>query len=187
MPILKQEPDLFPEDLFENPDLGTEEERQWLALYTLSRREKDLMRRLRTMSVSFYCPLIAKTSRSPSGRARTAYMPLFSGYVFLYGSKTDRYSAMTTNCISRCIDVPDQSLLTNELRNLHQLVASGLPITPESKLEPGDPVRIKSGSLAGLEGVVVKRQNKHRLLVSVDFLQQGASVSLDDWELEPLL
>lgn len=113
-------------------------------------------------------------------------MPLFSGYVFMYGTAEQRYQAMTTNCISKCIEVADQQLLTAELRNLNQLVSSGVPITPEAKLVPGDRVRIKSGAFAGLEGIIFKRQNKHRLLVFVEFMQQGASAALEDWEVEPI-
>jgi transcriptional antiterminator RfaH len=45
-------------------------------------------------------------------------------------------------------------------------------------------VRIRSGALRGLEGVVVKRHGEERLVVAVRFLNQGASIELEDVDLE---
>ena len=106
MPILPREIDLYPADLLESP-VGDDDQSQWWAIYTLSRREKDLMRRLRQMEIAFYCPLIARRTRSPSGRVRVSHVPLFPGYVFLRGSDDQRQAALTTNCISRTLSVRD--------------------------------------------------------------------------------
>lgn len=180
MPILPQEPDIWPEDLF---DQASPEE-TWWALYTLPRREKDLMRRLMRMEIPFYGPLIKRRSRSPAGRSRTSYVPLFPGYVFLHGSEEQRYRSLTTNCVSRCLQVSDGGLLAQDLRQIHQLICSDAPLTPEARIEPGMRIRVRSGSLAGLEGVVIRRRGSERLLVIVHFLQQGASVQLEDYQVE---
>ena len=63
---------------------------------------------------------------------------------------------------------------------------SGKAANMTLKLEPGDAVRIRSGALKGLEGVVLHRQGQAYLTVAVNFLQQGASVQLSDFEVEPL-
>jgi transcriptional antiterminator RfaH len=183
MPILPPEPDMFPEDLLE-PGHPTAGDRRWWALYTLPRREKDLVRRLRRHRIHHYCPLVPKRNRSPSGRVRTSHVPLFAGYVFLAGSEDDRYEAMTTNCVSRCLEVPDPVELVRDLRQIRQLVESGAPLTPEARLQPGMMVRVRSGSLAGFEGTVIKRRGTERLLVAVRFLQKGASVELEDCQVE---
>ena len=47
-------------------------------------------------------------------------------------------------------------------------------------------MRIKTGSLAGVEGTVVQRRGRNRLLVAVNFLQQGVSIDIEDFQLEPL-
>ncbi|NQT12752.1 MAG: antitermination protein NusG, partial [Planctomycetes bacterium] len=52
------------------------------------------------------------------------------------------------------------------------------------RLKPGMRVRVRSGSLENLEGVVIRREGRERLLVAVAFLQQGASVSIEDVQLE---
>ena len=186
MPILAREPHVYPDDLFDRPGLGRDEAINWGAAYCLPRREKQLMRCLRALDVAFFSPLIAKRSRSPSGRVRTSYVPLFSGYVFIYGDAGHRYSARATGCISRWLLPPDPVALTCDLLQLHLLITSGAPLTPEPRVKPGMRVRICSGSFAGFEGIVIRREKETRLLVAVDFLQQGASVELDDCQLEPV-
>ena len=183
MPILPPEPDIFPDDLL---DQAPDPQVQWWVLYTLPRREKDLVRRLRGLGVSHYSPLIKKKSKSPSGRIRQSYVPLFAGYVFLCGDDGHRRQALETNCVSSSIDVKDHERLVQDLRKIKRLIDSDAPLTPESRIEAGARVRIRSGSLSGLEGTVVRRHGVDRLLVAVEFLQQGASVQLDDFQVEPI-
>ena len=187
MPLLAREPDLFPDDLLQQESQGSDPQASWWAVYTLSRREKELMRQLRKLSIPHYGPTILKRVPSPSGRIRNSYLPLFANYVFLYGDEEQRYRAMTTNCVSRTVKVPDGLALVHDLRQVRNLIATGAAITPESRLEAGDPVRVRSGPFAGYEGVVLKRHGEARLLISVGFLQQGASVLLEDCHVEPLL
>jgi transcription antitermination factor NusG len=184
VPILAHEPDLHPHDLFDHPELRCEDGMSWWALYCLSRREKQLMRQLRALDVAYYAPLIAKRLRSPSGRVRTSYIPLFGSYVFLYGDAMHRHAAQATSCVSRWLVPPDPVSLTAELAQLCRLIQSGAPLAPESRLEPGMRVRVRSGPFAGFEGTIIRRAGETRLLVAVDFLQQGASVQLDDCQVE---
>ena len=60
------------------------------------------------------------------------------------------------------------------------------PLTIESRLEIGRRVRVKSGSLMGLEGEIISRRGENRLLIGVQFLQQGASILIRDFQVEPI-
>lgn len=186
MPILPPEPDIYPQDLLDEGRLEVSLQAKWWALYTLPRREKDLMRRLRGLYVPHYAPLVKRRTKSPSGRVRTSYVPLFAGYVFVCGNEDQRYQALRTNCVSRCLEVVDFQRLVEDLQNIKRLIDADAPLTPESRIEPGTRVRIRSGSLAGLEGTVVRRRGVERLLVAVEFLQQGASIQLEDFQVEPI-
>ncbi len=186
MPTLACQPDLYPEDLFDREDLDQRSDQTWWLLYCLSRREKKLMRQLFSLGVPFYSPLIAKRSRLGSGRIRTSYLPLFSNYVFVYGATHDRRAAQETGCVSRSFAVPKAEGLTDDLRQIRELIVRGAPIAPEARLQPGMQVVIRSGMLKGVEGLVIRREGKTRLLVAVKFLEQGASVLLDDCQFERL-
>lgn len=180
MPILKQEPDCFPDNLLEtvSPDA------QWWALYTRSRQEKSLARQLREKEIGFYSPMISRRQKSPAGRIRESFIPLFSNYVFLCGSEMDRYTAVSTGCVSRALEVIDVGQLTFDLRQIQRLVSTGAPLTPEAQFAPGDRVRVKKGRFSGFEGTVLRRNRETILIVEVTFMNQGASVALDDCDFE---
>jgi transcription antitermination factor NusG len=186
MPILPRETDIFPAELLDSAGEDPTSQGEWWAMYTIARREKELMRRLRGMHIGFYGPLVRKRTRSPGGRVRQSYVPLFTSYVFAYATDEQRQQALTTNCISRCLKVPDAEGLLRDLRQIRRLILLDAPLTVEARIEPGQPVRVRSGPMAGLEGTVVKRRNKDWLVVAVEFLQQGASVLLEDFQVEPL-
>ncbi|MEN6404936.1 MAG: transcription termination/antitermination NusG family protein [Thermoguttaceae bacterium] len=184
MPILKEETSLYPETLLDAAPMDLPD-RRWLAIYTKARQEKSLARELLRYRIPFYLPLVRKTNVS-QGRRRTSLTPLFDGYLFLYSAEQERVRALTTNRISRILVVEDSEQLLFDLRQIHQLIASKAPLTVESRMGPGQRVRVRSGAFAGLEGAVLKRRGETRLLVSINFLQKGASVEIDDFMLDPI-
>ena len=184
MPILKNEPSIFPDSLLDE-EAPRDESRRWQVLYTKARQEKALARELFCQGVPFYLPLIAKDSIIRN-RKVTSHVPLFMGYVFLLGTDDERLCALQTNRISRILDVEDAESLVHDLRQIEQLIAAGAPLTVESQLVPGNRVRVKHGPFAGLEGTVLQRRGKKHLLVAVNFLQKGASVEVEDFYLEPI-
>ena len=184
VPILKEEPSLFPETLLQD-SMQEPSDRHWRVIYTKARQEKSLARELFAFRIPFYLPLIKKTT-ALKGRKRISFVPLFSGYVFLFSSEEERIKSMTTNRISRILSVSDPQQLVFDLEQLHRLISSNAPLSVEQKLGPGNRVRVKQGALMGLEGTVLVRRGTTRLLVSVNFLQKGASVEMDDFLLEKL-
>lgn len=182
MPILGSQPDLFPEDLLDRP--APESGYSWSVAHTLPRREKDLMRRLHQGGIGFYGPTVPRRFRSPNGRKRVSFVPLFAGYVFTYTSEDQRLALYETNAICQILPVGDGPRLVSDLCQIRRLIATDAPLTPEARLEKGNLVRIRSGPMQGLEGIVVQRRGHSRLLVAVEFLKVGASVQLDDCELE---
>lgn len=184
MPILPRQRDLFPDDLFDADPPARDEVARWVAFYTLSRREKDLMRKLEAAAVPFYAPLIRRRLRSAGGRTRESYVPLFAGYVFSRVDDDQRRAALATNTIARWLPIVDEAGLAADLRAIKRLIDADQPLAPEARIEPGQQVRVCSGPLRGIEGTVVRRQGSQRLVVAVQFLNQGASVELEDVDLE---
>ena len=191
MPILPKQRDIFPDDLLDAVDgdaglLLPPEGTQWVAFYTLSRREKDLMRKLEVAGVPFYAPVVRRRLHSPGGRVRSSFVPLFPGYVFSRVDDEQRRTALATNTVARWIPIVDERMLVSDLRAIKRLIDTDKPLTPEARLEPGQAVRVRSGALRGLEGTVIKRRGAERLMVAVRFLNQGASIEVEDVDLERL-
>ena len=191
MPILPKQQDIYPNDLLDVVEGGAGREPpvvggRWVAFYTLSRREKDLMRKLQAAGVPFYAPMVRRRLHSPGGRVRASYVPLFPGYVFSLVDDEQRRAALATNTVARWIPIVDERMLVVDLRAIKRLIDTERPLTPEARIEPGQAVRVRTGALRGLEGTVVKRRGAERLLVAVRFLNQGASIELEDVDLERL-
>lgn len=181
---MSEEPVLFPELLLDDAPCESGE-RRWWVFYTKARQEKAVARQMLGWEIPFYLPLVKKRIHC-RGRKFLAHVPLFTGYMFLYGSVEERVRALTTNRIVCTLDVPNPDRLRFELRQLRHLIAIDAPLTVEARLAPGRRVRVRGGSFMGIEGTVLKRRGQTRLLVAVDFLQQGASVEIEDCLLEPI-
>ncbi len=176
MPILSPEPMFHPETLF---DAGADfPGREWWVLHVRPRQEKSLGRELYQWEIPYYLPQVRKT-KTTRGRQSDSYLPLFPGYVFLLATPEERIQALTTKRVVQHLNVPDQESLRKDLEQNAKLLATGLPITPEPKFVPGTRVRVCDGPLRGFVGVVERQGPGKRLVVWVDFIQQGASVTLD--------
>ncbi len=184
MPILAAETSLFPDNLLLD-FTAAESDRRWWAVYTKSRQEKSLARQLLGMEVPFYLPLIPRVA-NVGGRRVKSLLPLFGGYLFVYGTDEQRMQTLATDRVAQMWSATDTRVLTGDLQAVQALIESGVPLTTEGRIESGQRVRVTSGALEGLEGVVISRRGEDRLLISVQFLQQGVSIQIKDYLLEPI-
>jgi transcriptional antiterminator RfaH len=184
MPILPAEPDLYPPDLWEVD--GGAEGRQWWCLHTKPRQEKATARDLRAQRLAYYLPQVVHEDRTPQGRKIRSVIPLFTSYLFLLADEQERVQAMKGNRLVRVIEVADQRGLWHDLRQIHQMLASGLAVVPEPIVPVGARVRIQNGPLAGIEGKVIRRGKRDQFVAVVHFLGSGATVDLEDWQVEQL-
>jgi hypothetical protein len=190
MPILAEQPCVFPEDLLHgsisNQELGyLQSERCWWVIYTRSRQEKALARDLFASQIPFYLPQVARDHLIRRRRFRTLD-PVFPGYLFLFGTPEERVDSLKTNRISRILPVRDQDQLLLDLRQLADLIAIGAPLTVEQRLCAGRKARIRIGPMTGFEGTIIQRRGADRLLIAVNFLQRGVSVEINDFMVEPI-
>jgi transcription antitermination factor NusG len=182
--LLPLEPYVYPADLLAEPGSGEGVAGRWWVLHTRPRAEKALARTLFQKGQAFFLPLTAKQWRS-RGRLFSSHLPLFPGYVFLRGDDETRLTAVKTNQVVRVLDVPDGDRLARDLSRLHRVMQEGLPLVPEERLQPGMPVTLTAGPLAGLDGTIVRRGKGYRFIIRVDFIQRGASVEVEAWMLAP--
>jgi transcription antitermination factor NusG len=184
MPLLEAEPRAFPDSLFADPATLATEGRWWV-LYTKARMEKTLARQLRAQQIPFYLPTYEHTWKA-NGRKRRSYLPLFPGYVFLHGDEYARLAALETNLLSSVIPVNDQERFFDDLCRIERVLGGDAPVEPEAAIPTGALVEITAGSFKGLSGKVIRRDDKTRLVIEVEFLRRGVSVEVEDWALHLL-
>jgi transcription antitermination factor NusG len=184
MPLLPPEPFVSPPTLFDSGAPAAGSPHRWWVLHTKPRAEKSLARRCLRRGLAYFLPQHRKQWRR-KGRLFSSHLPLFPGYLFLYGDADTRLAALETNLVARCLPVEDQAQLYADLTRVHRLIVAEAPLTPEERLEPGDVVDIVSGPLAGLQGKVLRKGKQLKLLVEVQFLQRGVSAEIESWMLQP--
>ena len=181
MPILKREPDLFPDDFFALP---AGEWRWWVA-HLRSRQEKLAAREAGARGVPFYLPQREQLLRT-GGRRRVSYLPLFPGYLFFRGSaERERLEILKTNLCVRILEVVDQGAIAHDLGQVHRLQRSGHVLVPHPEITVGDDVRISDGPFRGMTGKVVQEKGTERLVVSVRFIHRAVAVELHREALVP--
>jgi transcription antitermination factor NusG len=111
---------------------------------------------------------------------------LFASYLFAFASDNERVSTLATRRVTQMLCARETQIMTKDLANIRSLIEAGVPMTVEARLEPGRRVRVKHGPLMGMEGKIVNRRGSDRLLVAVEFLQQGVSIEINDFQVEPL-
>jgi transcriptional antiterminator RfaH len=185
MPILPAEPDCYPPDLWDDPtSLSTDDRTVWRCLHTKPRQEKAAARELLDARITYYLPQVVKESHTPQGRKIRAIVPLFAGYLFLHGDLDDRLTILRSHRLVNVLEVVDQEALTRDLQQIHKMLASGLVVSPEPTMPVGATVRILTGPLTGITGKVIRRGNHNQFVAVVNFLRRGATVDLQDWQVE---
>lgn len=163
------------------------EQPYWYALQTRSRHEKVVRDQLAAKSIAHLLPLWRKRSVWKD-RIKYIDVPLFGGYLFSYFALQDRISVLETVGVVRIVGIngrpmpiPDEQITAVRTMMQHRL-----PCSPYPYLVEGMRVRIKSGLLAGAEGILIEKRQRHRLVISVDLIQQAVAVDVDSAEVEPL-
>jgi len=154
----------------------------WYVLHTKARNEKAVAEDLARLRIQHFLPLV-RYRRVQGGRVRRVSLPLFPGYVFLCGGEEERLAALRTRRVANVLQVPDQARIQSDLGHIWRVVESEHPVDLYPRIRKGARCRVLRGSLAGLEGVVIRRKGPWSVYVGVDFLGQSAELEIDPAEL----
>jgi transcriptional antiterminator NusG len=153
---------------------------EWFAVYTRPRHEKKVAQQLSNKGVEVFLPLRAVISNWKDRRKEVQF-PLFTGYVFVHIVLEDRLSVLRIPGVvqfvaseGKPVAIPDY-----QIDAVRQLVNSGLKYDPYPYVKEGMRVTIRNGPLKGVEGLVLAKRKKHLLVLSVDLIQQSASLEID--------
>ena len=181
MPLLKRGTEIFPQSLFDLPEADF----PWWVAHVRSRQEKVLARHVTPLEVPFYLPQ-RELAKKRGGRRFVSYRPLFPGYFFFRGCDSQRAAVLRSHVVVRLLEVPDQDLLTRELRELRALQEAGATLVPYVPMAPGTSVRVIEGPFSGYTGSVLREQSRLRLIVSISMLRQAVAVEFDREAIVPV-
>jgi len=162
--------------------------KSWHAVYLKSRHEFKVEKKLTETGIDHFLPVIERI-RQWKDRKKKVSFPLFPGYIFVH--IPDDYdlvlAVLKTAGVVRILSakgkpvrIPDEQIIA-----LQKLIENKHPIDPHPYISKGQRVRIKTGPLAGIEGILMEKQKQNLLVLAVDLLKQGASVKIDAFDIEP--
>lgn len=162
--------------------------KQWFAVYTTCRHEKRVASHLEHKAIEHYLPLYRSQRRWKDGSKVTLDQPLFPGYVFVRISREQRVPVLEVPgvlwVVGRSASQPTP-LPEFEIDTLRSALDPSR-VEPCPLLAAGQRVRIRSGALSGIEGIVVRRKNSFRVVITLELILQSIAVEVNADDLEPI-
>jgi len=152
----------------------------WFAIYTRHQHEKMVAQILSAKGLQVFLPLY-NSSRRWKDRTVQLTLPLFPGYLFLRGMEERRLQVVTTPGIVSILTVSGEPAVIpeSEIEAVRKAIEWGNRVEPHPFLRTGDRVRVIAGPLQGVEGILVRKKNLCRLVLSVEMLERSAAVEVD--------
>jgi transcription antitermination factor NusG len=153
---------------------------QWHALYTRHQHEKTVAHVLSCKGFEVFLPLYWTVHRWKD-RDKQLWLPLFPCYVFLHGGLWRQLDLLSTPGVHFVVPsgVGPAAIPRAEIDAIRQMIDGGTRVEPHPFLKVGDRVRVKAGPLTGVEGFLVRKKNRFRLVVSVELLGRSAAAEVD--------
>ena len=165
-----------------------EKKTAWSAVYTRHQHEKSVEETLKAKGFEVFLPLYESTRRWKD-RRKILSLPLFPCYVFVRGAHERRLPVLTTPGVHMIISRGERvaTVPEEEIEAVRRAVEGTLNVEPHPFLRCGERVRVVRGSLEGVEGVLTRKKNLYRLVLSVEMLAQSVSVEIDAIDVAPVI
>jgi transcription antitermination factor NusG len=159
---------------------------QWYSIQTRYRFERKVTAQLQRKGLETFLPLLAQLHHW-SDRSQLVYIPLFSGYTFARFELSSglRLELLHTEGVISLISFRGVPLPipVKQIEDLQRLLSEKVPCSLHAFLKVGQKVRIRGGSLDGLEGILEQRGDKN-LVISIETIQRAVAITIEGYELE---
>jgi transcription antitermination factor NusG len=159
----------------------------WFAAYTLSHHEKHVALLLKGREVESFLPLYATLHHWRNRSKQKLELPLFPNYVFVRIDPRERVRVLEVPGVLSLIGFGRKPAPLPDLEI--EALRSGIGqrrVEPHPYLVVGERVRIRAGAMCGLEGVLVRKKNNLRVVLTLDVIRQSVVVEVDAEDLEPM-
>jgi transcription antitermination factor NusG len=157
----------------------------WYALYTCPRHEKRVASQVEDRGISCFLP-VYRSERTWKDRRKVLELVLFPGYVFVHMAIENRLRVLQLPGVVRFVSFNGEpvTLPAVEIEALQSRLSGGTRIEPHPYCRVGRRVRVRSGAMVGLEGIVVRRKDSCRVVFSINLIMRSVAVEVDEADLE---
>jgi transcription antitermination factor NusG len=156
----------------------------WFAIRVRSRCEATAYKELSARGLETFLPL-QPVRRRWSDRIMMLDLPVFPGYLFCRFELSNRFRVLNTPGVAQIVGAGNTPIPISEteIRSVRTMLAVKIPLVPWPYLRVGQPVHIRRGPLAGIEGIIARAPDGGtRVVVSVDLLKRSVAAEIDrDW------
>jgi transcription antitermination factor NusG len=147
---------------------------------------KRVAKQIEQRRMSCFLPLY-RSVRRWKDRRKILELALFPGYVFVHMSLSSKVNVLEVPGVVRLLSFNGQpaTLPAEEIEALRNRLSSSASIEPHPYLRAGRRVRVNSGPFQGMEGIILRRKDRCRLIFSIDLIQRSLSIEVDEADLEP--
>ena len=158
----------------------TEAPRPWYALTVKPQHERAVAEQLRSKSLEEYLPLY-RARRRWSDRIATVELPLFPRYVFCRFSFAERLKVLQILSVRSIVSCCGKPCVIDhrEIATIQAMTSSGQPICPWPLVRIGQRVRVCTGPLEGLEGILAREKSAYRVVVNMEILNRAVAVEVE--------
>jgi transcription antitermination factor NusG len=160
---------------------------RWYAVYTSANHERRVAGQLAERGVENFLPQYESVRKWKDRRVHLQ-MPLFPGYVFVHLALQNRLQVLQIPGVAWLVSFAGKPVAVpeEEFAKIREFLNQGLCAEPHPYLKAGRRVRVCSGPLEGMEGIVVRRRNGRRLVISLELIQRAMAVEVEESSLEEL-
>jgi transcription antitermination factor NusG len=175
-----------PRALPDEPPPVTDEKLPWFAVWTRSRHEQVVRDQLEKKHFDVFLPTVTKWSRWKDRKKKIDW-PLFPGYCFARFNPHERLPILKCTGVVSIISFEGEPapIPDHQIDGIRRLIDSDLAFDPVPMIREGMMVEVVHGPLKGVIGRLVRKNEKARLVLSVDLIGQGVSVEVDAADVKP--
>jgi len=163
------------------------EESRWFAAYTSPRHEKYVSRQMERRGIQNFLPLY-KSIRRWKDRRKELDLPIFPGYLFVRMALRERLSVLQVPGVVQLVSFQGRPapLPDADIEMLQRQLLQCGAAQPHPFLTVGRRVRVTNGPLTGMEGILARKKDKFRVVLSIELIQRSVAVEIDLSDVEPV-
>src|SRR5215475_9071495 len=172
------------------PMAGSENDipRRWYAVQTRPHHEKRVEERLKLKDLSTFLPLHRCRHRWKNGVNADLELPLFPCYLFARVSDYDRVAVMQLpGVVGLAVSSAHPTCIPDEEIEVLRTAVDTLGATPHPYLKTGEKVRIVAGPLAGMDGILTRRKQELRVVITIELIMRSLVVEVCEADLQPVM
>jgi transcription antitermination factor NusG len=160
--------------------LNSDSRLRWYASHVRANHENRVGEQLKERSVESFVPLYESVRQWKDRRVKL-HLPLFPGYVFVRTKLSDRLRILQVPGVARLVGFNGSPvpLEDGEIEALRSQLAGPVQAMPHPYLQMGRRAKVKQGPLKGLEGFLIQRKQKYRIVLSVETILRSIAVEVD--------